>query len=322
VILVVTNPREDGHVRPVIDELSRRGHEYRIYDPSSYPYSSAITVETLNGRVRTVLNCEAFELDLGRVNSVWYRRPGDVGLSPELSTEETAWLRTECSHLLRASWEGTPALWVSEPDAIRRASLKITQLRIAMGLGFAVPRFIVTNDVTRAAEFLRSCQNGTVVKVLANPLIVLPDRAATFYTHLISRADEQIIDSVRYGPTFLQEFAAKAMDVRVTVFGDQLFAVGIDSTHLAEARVDFRRVEAYDLPHAVINLPDEVHRRCLELVRSLGLRFGAIDLLLTPDGGYVFLEINPNGQWYWLEWVTGAPMVKSLCDLLATGCTH
>ncbi|MBA3450536.1 MAG: hypothetical protein H0T18_04920 [Chloroflexia bacterium] len=209
-----------------------------------------------------------------------------------------------------------PALWVSAPEAIRRASLKVTQLRVAIDIGFRVPRFIVTNDVDDAREFLRSCQSGVVVKALALPAILAEDRAAAIFTHLVTENDLTNIDSVRFGPTLLQEFVEKRMDVRVTVIGDELFAVGIEPTHREEARVDFRRVDAFALPHTVLTLPASIHTLCLDLVRRFDLMFGAIDLLLTPDGEYVFLEINPNGQWLWLEWATGVPLTHALCDLL------
>jgi glutathione synthase/RimK-type ligase-like ATP-grasp enzyme len=95
-----------------------------------------------------------------------------------------------------------------------------------------------------------------------------------------------------------------------------VFAVGIHSQYLEESRVDFRRAEIYTLPHTVKTLPAPVSSLCVELVCRLGLRFGAIDLILTPDGRYVFLEINPNGQWYWLEEITGIPLAETMCDLL------
>jgi hypothetical protein len=55
---------------------------------------------------------------------------------------------------------------------------------------------------------------------------------------------------------------------------------------------------------------------CIRLVKQLGLEFGAIDLILRPDGEYVFLEINPNGQWLWLEPASGLPFTDTLADLL------
>jgi glutathione synthase/RimK-type ligase-like ATP-grasp enzyme len=63
-------------------------------------------------------------------------------------------------------------------------------------------------------------------------------------------------------------------------------------------------------------LPADLAERCLELVRAYGLEFAAIDLVRARDGRYVFLEINPNGQWAWLEQVTGLPLRSRLVDLL------
>ncbi|MGB8508611.1 MAG: hypothetical protein WCD76_09410, partial [Pyrinomonadaceae bacterium] len=189
--------------------------------------------------------------------------------------------------------------------------------RLATELGFKVPRFIVTNDVDRAAAFLDSNPRGTIIKVLGAPTIYNNERAAAFYTHLVTEKDREQLYSVRFGPTFLQEFVVKTMDVRVTVIGDKLFAVGIDATQSEDAHVDFRLAEVFDLPHRCLKLPRSIEDACFELVRKLDLKFGAIDLLLTADGEYIFLEINPNGQWLWIEWITGMPMTKAMCDLLS-----
>ena len=51
-------------------------------------------------------------------------------------------------------------------------------------------------------------------------------------------------------------------------------------------------------------------------MEGLGLRYGAIDMVFTPDGRYVFLEINPNGQYLWIEYQTGMPISDAICDLL------
>jgi len=46
------------------------------------------------------------------------------------------------------------------------------------------------------------------------------------------------------------------------------------------------------------------------------LIFAAIDMILTPDGHYVFLELNPNGQWEWIENATHLPICSTLVDVL------
>jgi glutathione synthase/RimK-type ligase-like ATP-grasp enzyme len=319
VILILSNAVDDGHVPAVAAELSRRGEEHRLFDPSTYPSSSVATVRSTRRGLQQLLLWNEFELDLSDVKSVWYRRPGDFDLSDQLLPGEQKWLHSECSHLFRAMWNGMHSLWISDPSAIRAASLKLIQLKVAIEMGFDVPQFVVTNEVDTAREFISSCHDGAVLKVLADPVLLGQHGVGMFFTHLVSRGDLDKIDSVRFGPTFLQAFVEKSMDVRVTVFGEKLFAIGIQTAGVEIARIDFRRAHAYDLPHVEIVLPENINTLCIELVKRLGLNFGAIDLLLTPDGRYVFLEINPNGQWYWLEWMTGVPMTKSLCDMLSKG---
>jgi hypothetical protein len=317
-ILVVSDRASDGHVAPVVRELTRRGHEVQVFDPAVFPGRAEVTLDSTRRGVRAALRWEEHDLDLDQVQSVWYRRPGDFVLPDQLLAGEEKWIRLECQHLFRALWASTPGLWVSDPAAIRQSSLKLVQLKHAIELGFEVPRFTVTNDVSHAHRFILACADGAVVKALANPAVEYPDHLGFLYTHLITGQDLKLIDTVRFGPTFLQEYIPKSMDIRVTVIGDACLAVGIDATQLGESRVDFRRAEIYDLPHRVVTLPREVARRCIGLVNRLGLRFGAIDLVLAPGERYLFLEINPNGQWYWLEEVTGVPLTKAMCDLLAS----
>lgn len=73
------------------------------------------------------------------------------------------------------------------------------------------------------------------------------------------------------------------------------------------------------MEHVPCEVPDTVARACLALDRSLGLAYSAIDMVLTPDGRYVFLEINPSGQFGWIESVTGLPLIETLADLLVAG---
>jgi glutathione synthase/RimK-type ligase-like ATP-grasp enzyme len=60
-----------------------------------------------------------------------------------------------------------------------------------------------------------------------------------------------------------------------------------------------------------------MERRCIALIERLGLNNGAIDLILTPDGRHVFLEVNPTGQWQWIDHLTGLPIANAVCDFLA-----
>jgi glutathione synthase/RimK-type ligase-like ATP-grasp enzyme len=104
------------------------------------------------------------------------------------------------------------------------------------------------------------------------------------------------------------------------VIGKRVFAVAIDSQSQKEARHDWRRSEVQQLPHSPFTLPVDIESKCVDLVEALGLAFGAIDLVLTPEGEFVFLEINPNGQWAWIQQVCPTmPLREALADLLIAG---
>jgi hypothetical protein len=44
------------------------------------------------------------------------------------------------------------------------------------------------------------------------------------------------------------------------------------------------------------------------MLANLGLRYGAFDFVRTPDDRFVFLEVNPTGEWAWLEEHLALPM--------------
>ncbi|HEX3721445.1 MAG TPA: hypothetical protein VHV31_01560 [Nitrolancea sp.] len=318
-ILFITNPDEDAHIFPVINELARRGHEMQIFNPGAFPLTATLTVDSSPAGPRTFIQWAEQEIDLSTVASVWYRRPGNFDLPEELLPKEAEWIKGEAAALINGIYANTDALWVSEPHNLRRADLKLLQLRLAQQLGFRIPDYTVTNDPQRARAFLDAHPDGVIAKGLWMPTIMVEDRAGMIYTHRVTPEDAEYLESVRYGPTYLQALVPKKRDIRVTVIGDQIFPTAIDSMVVEASQIDFRKADIMDLPHTVITLPEPVERACLQIVKQLGLQFGAIDLLETPDGDFVFLENNPNGQWYWVEMMTGQPMARAMADLLERG---
>ena len=65
-------------------------------------------------------------------------------------------------------------------------------------------------------------------------------------------------------------------------------------------------------------LPREVEERILRLMDYFVLNYGAIDIIVTPDGRHVFLELNPSGEFFWLERTPGLPISQAIADLLLT----
>jgi len=142
---------------------------------------------------------------------------------------------------------------------------------------------------------------------------------STFTTKL-TEAHLAKLDGVSFAPCIFQELVPKKVELRVTVIGEKVFATEIHSQVHAKSSVDFRA--HYDLgrtPYFAHTLPRAVAQKILAVNADLGLVFGAYDLILTPDGRYVFLEVNQQGQFLWLEEQTGQPLLENFCSLLIQG---
>jgi glutathione synthase/RimK-type ligase-like ATP-grasp enzyme len=120
--------------------------------------------------------------------------------------------------------------------------------------------------------------------------------------------------ALRAAPIMLQRLVDKTCDIRVTVVNDSQFAVQIDSQDLPESRIDFRKRQ--DLPMRAIELPEKVHRGIATLMARTGLHFGALDFALDRSGEYFFLEVNPTGNWLWIEHQLGLDISGQLANAL------
>jgi len=140
----------------------------------------------------------------------------------------------------------------------------------------------------------------------------------SIYTSRVTSDDLTQLERVQHTACLFQEYVSKSIELRLTVVGRKIFCAEIDSQRSPKSSVDWR-TSYDDLKYAVHKLPKSVAQKCLDLVDRLGLVFAAVDFILTPDGRYVFLEVNPNGQWGWIEDETGLPISSAIIELLIAG---
>lgn len=315
-ILVVTN-REDFTADFVVLELRRRGLAFVRLNTEDIPTRAKICWYLGTDNECAYLDVLDQHIDLEQIKSIWYRRPVPPKPS-EVILDEVArqFAVRESAAALGGVLRSLDCLWVSHPDALHAASYKIRQLSLAKKLGFKIPDTLIT-DITSEAERFLSSTTSTVYKPIFSGRLRYSERDRLIFTSEIRDGQSGISRDVELAPCQFQQRIEKKVDIRVTVIGQILFAVSIASQETIETQLDWRRGDAFDLEHTIIELPGEIEARCKALVSELGLEFGAIDLVLSPDDEYYFLEINPNGQWVWIEQITGLPLVATLVDLLA-----
>lgn len=317
-MILIFSQSEDVHARAVMAELDRLGERHVLVDLGEYP--NALRLQTAfgpGGATALRFTHPAFgTVELGQAKGCWWRRPQPYRLDPAIRSREHQHFALAESYeamlgtLYALDSGGGGVRWVNHPLKDDAAHRKVLQLKAAREAGLEVPDTLVTNDPAAARAFI-AARHGrpTVYKAFQATEMLWRE------TRLLRQGEEALLDNVRFAPVIFQDYVEAVHDLRVTVVGGRVFPAAIHSQETSY-RFDFRM----DMARARISaaeLPEAVQAGLLRLMRALGLVYGAIDMRRTPDGRYVFLEVNPAGQWLFVEQPTGLRIARAVAEELA-----
>lgn len=318
-VLVLTNS-DDDTAQVVVTELKSRGHCVLQFDPASFPQEARITSQLDDeGRWQVLISDPSTTIPFEDISAVWLRRPGAFQFPPTLTPAEHRFANLEAQMAIGGLLRTLDCLWVNHPDKLISSQYKPLQLQLAAEVGFQVPRSMITNDRDAALQFFSDCDRQIIYKPLSSGYLPASDDVSSsygIYTSVVEYDHLQSADSIGTTACLFQEYVPKATELRITVIGNEVFPVEIHSQHWPGSAVDWRK-DYSQLRYGIFQLPRDIRKMCLDLTRRLGLVFAAMDLVVTPKREFVFLEVNPSGQWAWLEPETGLPMIEAMADLLS-----
>jgi glutathione synthase/RimK-type ligase-like ATP-grasp enzyme len=305
-VLLITKSNDNQSVALVTAALEARGARVFRLDTDLFP--TEVRLALYQPRSRSMLRTASGEVVLGELDAIWYRRaaigaalPSDM--DPQL--RDAALLESRVT--LIGMLESLTCFTMDRISTVRAAEHKAVQLELAAGVGLDVPRTLTTNDPDAVQAFWAQCDGRVVVKALSSFAIYdEAGREQVVFTTPLAAEDLGHLDQLALAPMTFQEHLDKRIELRVTLVGGRVFAAAVDSQALERSRVDWRK-EGVQLTDkwTPYSLPTDVSARLLLLAAQLGLSYGAVDIVVTPDGRHVFLEINPAGEWFWLDDVFG-----------------
>lgn len=318
-ILIITN-RDDYTADFLIVKLKQVKVPYWRFNTEDYPQNVVLKWRFDGNAYEGCFIHPRGKVEFDEIKSIWFRRPVLPVPSTDISDiPAKEFCIAESSEFLEGLWKYLDCFWVSRPDNIRKAENKLYQLKIASDIGFRTPKTIITNNPDDLLFFYESCDGNIINKPLRRGRLEYSDGIRLIYSNRVTREQIDKRYFVKYSPTFFQEYIPKEFELRITVIGKEVFPVAIHSQEDTLTIDDWRRDQAGKLKYSKYNLPVDIENYCCELLKSFDLQFGAIDMIVTPEGRYYFLEINPNGQWAWIEEVTSLPLAEALLNLLVNG---
>lgn len=317
---IVVTHTQDRMADRVLRGLEARGVPTLRFDTDRFPHEVGLRRWQRGAEGFTELGVDGAWHRVSPEDSVWWRRLRvNPQLDPSLGPQWREVAREE-SRIALFSWVGAhPGLVVDRPRLVRVAREKMLQLQIAGELGLCVLPTLVTNDPDAVRAFWAEQGGELVTKMEHSFALEEGDTVATVHTSQVREEDLEALDGLSASPMIFQRRVRTVREYRATVVGGRVLT-GVLDYGKGDFGTDWRLANMNDpdltrawTPGA---LPAAVEGGLLALMDRLGLSYGASDFLEDADGNFWFLEVNPSGEWGWMDGI-GLPIADALADLLS-----
>ncbi|HFK1531037.1 TPA: MvdC/MvdD family ATP grasp protein [Bacillus cereus] len=285
-ILIITNTI-DLTADYLIKKYSHKTKFFRLNTDRFFDYD--ITITDNDNFIRNKRS--KFKVNTKEIDSLYYRKISMPNLD---AYENKYWnlMHREIFSTIEGIAETTGNIALTRPSLLRRADNKIVQMKVAREVGFTTPNSLITNSDYEANSFC-SKNNLSIVKPLSVGRVIEKNKIGIIQTNLVENRSN--IQGLELSPAYFQNYIQKDIEIRLTVVGNKLFGVSINSTN----QIDWRKQDA-SLTYNKVAIPDQIAKMCLDMMKRLEINFAAFDFIIRNDN-YIFLELNANGQWLWLE---------------------
>jgi glutathione synthase/RimK-type ligase-like ATP-grasp enzyme len=322
-IVIATNP-DDSDSFLVAQALEVKGAEAKLIHFSDFPSRATASLylsDAYDGCDRLSLVAEKDGASPSLPETLWWRRPGRPVIPDDVHPDDRDFIRQETTRFIAGLWHHLPATvtHVNSPAHALLADNKPYQLRMAREVGFCIPPTLFSNDPFEIRSTIRRWGGQAIYKAYGSDKNFWVDferqRMLALFTTAVDESSLPDDETLRLTPGIFQPLLPKAYELRLTVFGSAVFAAKIFSQDQEQSRVDWRNGQR-TLRYEATEVSETIENLCVALLRRLGLLMGCFDLVVTPEGDVIFLEVNEGGQFLWLEPSTGAPLLDAFSDFL------
>ncbi|WP_406501820.1 ATP-grasp ribosomal peptide maturase [Streptomyces sp. NBC_01590] len=313
VLVIAAN--DDWPTDRVVTELTGRGVEVFRMDTEDFLQYLGVTARIGQGHGWAgELATAQRTVDLSRVGAVYYRAPGAFQFPAGMTGPEERFAAAQARAGLGGVLSALECRWVNHPTFMARAEYKPVQLEAARASGLRIPATLITNRPQAVRDFAAAVDGPLICKPVSSPVLIEDGQLKTVYTQLLTAEDLADLRGIESTAHLFQAWVGKSHEVRLTVVGQRMFAAEVHAGSEA-AHVDWRS-DYGSLTYTTTDVPDDVAAGMRLLMDRLRLSYGAADFIVDRAGRWWFLEVNPCGQWDWIQGATGLPIAAAIADEL------
>lgn len=322
-ILCITHSKDYYTIDLVQQHLEKLGYPSWRFNSDTFGTTCQIRYMLDKAPADLRLHQHGQSISAADISGVWYRKlwafntPGqlDAAYIPVFNKEYQTGLHIFLDALKQKPWINK----IAADHAV--CGNKLWQLDEAQLNGLTVPHTLFSNRGDDVLAFYERCHGNIIMKLHGALGRSMSGGGPFFPTTRVTEAALAQLDTLAYCPMIFQELVPKAYELRIA-YADGAFYTGrINAAHDANGQTDWRAAHA-SLPWETYELPSYIQEKIYHLMQRLDLSFGAIDMIRRPDGEYVFLEVNPQGEWGMLQKHLGYPIAETIAEKLVNKIQH
>lgn len=320
-ILCLTHSNDHYTVDIVMKRLQELGKEAYRMDTDFFSSRLSFDYSLTNSKSGIRIQEGNRVIASDAIEAVWYRKLWATEIPEELDAEFVEIYLQEYHTMRNIFFESLKELPWFNPIAKDHeiSNNKLEQLSAAARCGIAIPKSLFTNDPEKVrAFFYEECDKQMIAKLHGTLSRSMSGDAPFFPTTQIQESSLEGLATLPYCPMIFQEMIPKAYELRIVYVDGAFFAGKINAAESERGKTDWRIATDIAFGWEPYELPDAVASSLAKMMRDMGLFFGAIDMIRHQDGRYVFLEVNPQGEWGMLQRDLGYPIGETIAEKLVS----
>lgn len=321
ITLLLTHSHDFYTIDRVEQAVARKGGRPYRFNTDRFPEHIKLSILMDGGEpVLSLVDGDSETVINGKdIQSVWLRKTG----APHIDKNMDAVLRKGC---IKESKEvldiflnhlHTDAVrWMDPPSAVRKAENKLFQLNLAQSAGIRVPQTLITNSPEDLKHFYRNLNGNVVAKMLTPLTVSMSGKTPFVFTSRVKEEDLDDAGMLRYSPMAFQEYIPKDYELRIAYVDGKLLTGAVSAKKIGADTTDWRAAQTEHFQWERFTVKEAFAEKLRSFMKRIGLSFGAVDVIVQPNGEYVFLEVNPTGEWGMLERDLELPISDAIAEFL------
>lgn len=321
-MILILSEDNDQTTNDVIDWIIYFKHDFvRV----NYSCECCVTDIRLNDdNIDILLTVQNREVIFSSISSYWYRR-GNINIKqPTLSFNNNLILKDKIKlnlfheikslssyfHFILKQKDGLGSFFDNNIN-------KLENLFIAKECGLLIPETLITSNINKVFDFIKD-ENEVITKAISEAIMFFfaGEGAIQSYTNIVHKNDLESYDNIIF-PSLFQRNINKKYELRVFYLDGEFFSMAIFSQSNCKTKIDFRNYDESKQNRCIpYILPLDIKDKLDVFMRRKAYKTGSIDMLVDHNGNFIFLEVNPIGQFGMVSYPCNYYLEKKVAQYL------